>query len=245
MIYVTGDTHGDWKTRLNKCSFPEQEEMVKDDYVIVLGDFGIWDDSDLERRNLDWLNNRKFTTLFISGNHSNYDILNRFPVEKWNGGNVNFIRSNVIHLRRGQVFDIDGTTFFTFGGAASHDISDGILEIGDLKIKEWSRNPNKMFRINHKSWWKEEMPSEEEIQEGICSLNDVGNKVDFILTHCAASSTAALLSHGLYKPDSLTDYFEEIKNKVEFKKWLFGHYHDNKAVNDKEILLYDQIVRIA
>ena len=102
-----------------------------------------------------------------------------------------------------------------------------------------------MFRINHKSWWKEELPSEEEMQEGIYNLNDSGNKVDFIFTHCAASSTAALLSHGLYKPDSLTDYFEEIKNKVEFKKWLFGHYHDNKAVNDKEILLYDQIVRIA
>lgn len=245
MIYVTGDTHGNWKLRLNKYAFPEQKEMTKNDYVIVLGDFGIWDDSDLERRNLDWLNNRKFTTLFISGNHSNYDILNRLPVEKWNGGSVNFIRSNVIHLRRGQVFDIDGITFFTFGGAASHDISDGILEIGDLKIKEWSKNPNKMFRINHKSWWKEEMPSEEEIQEGICSLNDVGNKVDFILTHCAASSTVALLSHGLYKPDTLTDYFEKIKSKVEFKKWLFGHYHDNKTINDKEILLYDQIVRIA
>ena len=66
MIYVTGDTHGDWKSRLNKDAFPEQREMTKDDYVIVLGDFGIWDNSDREKRNLDWLNNRKFTTLFIS-----------------------------------------------------------------------------------------------------------------------------------------------------------------------------------
>lgn len=245
MIYVTGDTHGNWKSRLNGYAFPEQKQMTKDDYVIILGDFGIWDDSDRERRNLDWLNNRNFTTLFISGNHSNYDILNALPVKQWNGGNVNFIRSNVIHLRRGQIFNIDETTFFTFGGASSHDISDGILEIGNPRIKEWSKDPNKMFRINHKSWWKEELPSEEETQEGIYNLNDAGNKVDFIFTHCAASSTAALLSHGLYKPDSLTDYFEEIKNKVEFKKWLFGHYHDNKAVNDKEILLYDQIVRIA
>ena len=244
MIYVTGDTHGDWKSRLNVYAFPEQKEMTKDDYVIILGDFGIWDDSDMERRNLDWLNNKNFTTLFISGNHSNYDILNSLPVEQWNGGNVNFIRSNVIHLRRGQVFDIDGTTFFAFGGASSHDISDGILEIGDPRIKGWSKDPNKMFRVNHKSWWKEELPSEEEMQEGICNLDDVSNKVDFILTHCASSSTVALLSHGLYKPDTLTNYFEEIRSKVEFKKWLFGHYHDNKAINDKEILLYDQIVRI-
>lgn len=245
MIYVTGDTHGDWKTRLNKCSFPEQEEMAKDDYVIILGDFGIWDDSDRERINLDWLNNRNFTTLFILGNHSNYDILNALPVKQWNGGNVNFIRSSVIHLRRGQVFCIDGTTFFAFGGAASHDISDGILEVGDPKIKIWEKDPDKIFRINHKTWWKEELPSKEEMQEGVNNLVNHNNEVDFILTHCASSSTAALLSAGLYKPDILTSYFEQIRMLVDYKKWLFGHYHDNKAVNDSEILLYDQIIRIA
>lgn len=245
MIYVTGDTHGDWKSRLNEYAFPEQKEMTKDDYVIILGDFGIWDNSDRERRNLDWLNNRNFTTLFVSGNHSNYDILNGLPVEQWNGGNVNFIRSSVIHLRRGQVFCIDGTTFFAFGGAASHDISDGILEIGDPRIKTWKKDPDKMFRINHKSWWKEELPSKEEMQEGVNNLVNHNNEVDFILTHCASSSTAALLSAGLYKPDILTSYFEQIRMLVDYKKWLFGHYHDNKAVNDSEILLYDQIIRIA
>ena len=44
--------------------------MTKDDYVIVLGDFGIWDNSKRENYNLDWLEDRPFTTLFISGNHS-------------------------------------------------------------------------------------------------------------------------------------------------------------------------------
>lgn len=220
MIYVTGDTHGDWKSRLNEYAFPEQKEMTKDDYVIILGDFGIWDNSDRERRNLDWLNNRNFTTLFVSGNHSNYDILNGLPVEQWNGGNVNFIRSNVIHLRRGQVFDIDGITFFAFEGASSHDISDGILEIGDPRIKTWKKDPDKMFRINHKSWWKEELPSKEEMQEGINNLVNHNNEVDFILTHCASSSTAALLSAGLYKPDILTSYFEQIRMLVDYKKWL-------------------------
>ena len=41
MIWVTGDTHGDWIHRVNMDSFPEQREMSKDDYVIILGDF--WD----------------------------------------------------------------------------------------------------------------------------------------------------------------------------------------------------------
>ena len=45
IIWVTGDTHGDWIHRVNMDSFPEQREMSKDDYVIILGDFGIWRDS--------------------------------------------------------------------------------------------------------------------------------------------------------------------------------------------------------
>ena len=35
---------------------------------------------------------------------------------------------------RGQVFTIDDKTFFTFGGAQSHDIRDGILETDDPRI---------------------------------------------------------------------------------------------------------------
>lgn len=32
MLYVTGDTHGDWMSRLNTDAFPEQKTMTKDDY---------------------------------------------------------------------------------------------------------------------------------------------------------------------------------------------------------------------
>ena len=122
VIWITGDTHGDWIHRLNMDSFPEQREMTKDDYVIVLGDFGIWRDSPQQRWNLNWLEERRFTTLFIDGNHECYDILDSYPVEEWHGGKVHFIKPSVIHLMRGQIFDIDGLKFFTFGGAASHDI---------------------------------------------------------------------------------------------------------------------------
>lgn len=245
MIYVTGDTHGDWVHRLNMASFPEQKEMTKDDYMIVCGDFGIWDDSPAEQWNLAWLEQRNFTTLFVDGNHSNFDMLNSHPVNEWNGGKVHFIRSSVIHLMRGQIFDIDYKKIFTFGGAASHDISDGILEINDPRLKTWKKNPNKMYRVNHVSWWKQEMPDEEEMAEGRENLELAGNKVDFVVTHCTASSTAALLSHGLYKPDKLTEYLETIRYGIYYKYWFFGHYHDNKNVTSKDICLYDQIVRIS
>ena len=40
MIFITGDIHGDPR-RLNTYCFPEQKEMTKDDFVIILGDFGL------------------------------------------------------------------------------------------------------------------------------------------------------------------------------------------------------------
>ena len=123
-------------------------------------------------------------------------------------------------------------------------IDDGILEIGDPRIKEWSRDYYKMFRINHVSWWAEEMPSDTEMQNGLNNLAMADNKVDFIITHCCASSTQALMSHGFYKADELTNYLETIRINIDFKRWFFGHYHDNKAINEKEILLYEQIIRI-
>ena len=247
MIFVTGDTHGDLMSRLSTRSFFEQKDMNADDenYVIICGDFGgVWDASNREKYQLDWLAEKPFVTLFVAGNHENYDLLNSYPVSEWHGGRIQFIRSNVIHLLRGEIYEIEGKTFFTFGGARSHDIDDGILEVGDPRIKEWSRNRYKMFRINHISWWTEEMPSEAEMQNGLNNLDAAGNKVDFIITHCCSSSTQALMSHGFYKPDELTNYLETVRINTDFKRWFFGHYHDNKAINEKEILLYEQIVRI-
>lgn len=245
MIWITGDTHGDWVHRLNMDSFPEQKEMTKDDYVIICGDFGIWDDSPAEQWNLTWLEQRSFTTLFVDGNHSNFDMLDSYLVDEWHGGKVHFIRPSVIHLMRGQIFDIDYKKIFTFGGASSHDINDGILELDDPRLKAWRKDPNKMYRINHISWWKEEMPNEKEMAEGRENLELAGNKVDFIITHCASSSTQAILSGGFYEPDKLTNYLETIKSGIDYKRWFFGHYHINQAVSDKDISLFEQIIRIS
>ena len=87
------------------------------------------------------------------------------------------------------------------------------------------------------------MPNEEEMDEGSTNLSVAGNKVDFILTHCTASSTQALMSGGRFKPDKLTNYLERVRCTTEYTRWLFGHYHTNMAVSDKDICLYKRIVR--
>ena len=39
MIFITGDTHGDF-TRFSSENFPEQKSMSTEDIAIVCGDFG-------------------------------------------------------------------------------------------------------------------------------------------------------------------------------------------------------------
>lgn len=251
MIFITGDCHSNFE-RFNTENFPEQKEMTKDDYVIICGDFGgVWDkgiSGKAETWWLNWLENKPFTTLFVDGNHENFDRLYSYPVEKWNGGKVHKIRPSVIHLMRGQVYLIDEKKIFTFGGAKSHDISGGILEPEDPKYKLKKKQLDKgwePYRINHVSWWAEEMPSRAEMEEGRRNLAEHDNDVDFIVTHCCSSGTQACLGGGMFTPDDLTNYFQVLRETVQFKKWFFGHYHDNKNVNAEEILLYEQIIRIA
>ena len=251
MIYITGDCHGNFE-RFNASIFPEQNEMTKEDYVIICGDFGgVWnkdEESPTETMVLDWLDCKPFTTLFVSGNHENFDRLMTYPVESWHGGHVQKIRPSVIHLMRGQVFELDGKKIFTFGGATSHDIDGGILEPDDPHYKKKKKILDKGFkpyRINHVSWWKEEMPTLAEMAKGRENLQKHQMEVDFIVPHCCSSSTQALLSRGTYTPDALTDYLEEIRRRVKFKKWFFGHYHDNKNVNADERLIWEQIIRVS
>lgn len=126
MIFITGDTHGGFQ-RFSVDNFPQQKQMDRDDYVIITGDFGgVWDDSPKEAYWLKRLEEKPFTTLFADGNHENFDRLNEFPVQQWHGGKVHCIRPHILHLMRGQIFEINGITFFTMGGASSHDIQDGV-----------------------------------------------------------------------------------------------------------------------
>ena len=73
----------------------------------------------------------------------------------------------------------------------------------------------------------------------------VDNKVDVIITHCCPSSIQKLLDDDKYSTNTLTDYLEQIHQAVEYKKWYFGHYHRNRNMSDKDILLYRQFLRIS
>ena len=266
-IFITGDTHGDVK-RFSMESFPEQKEMTKDDFVVILGDFGlIWEKEETkdEKYWLDWLEKKSFTTLFIDGNHENHARLSAFPVSEWHGGKVHKIRPSVIHLMRGEVYDIDGARCFAFGGAPSHDITGlateeelkknyaaGILNRDDpdfkKKVKEMekrSRDGESMaYRVRNESWWDGEIASEEEFENAKANLEKVHNKVTFVFSHDAPSSTVAIMYMGAFPPNIQSRYLEELRWNLDYKVWFFGHYHENRRVTEREICLYEQITQI-
>ena len=247
MIFATGDTHGNFQ-RFGTKHFPEQKEMSQSDHVIICGDFGgVWFGDSRGDEALDWMERLPFTLAFVDGNHENYDAIESYPVEEWHGGKIHRIRPHVLHLMRGQIFELEGYRFFTMGGARSHDIEDGILELDDpnfeRKLLMLRRKQGAQFRINHISWWEQELPSDEEYAEARRNLDRCGWQADYIITHCAPTSTAMIESRH-NEADRLTDFLQKVKEKAEYSYWLFGHYHDNRAIDSKHILLWEQIVQI-
>lgn len=242
MIFITGDIHADPR-RFSSKNFPTGKELTKDDYVIILGDFGlVWDqeESEYEEYWLNWLDNKPWTTLFIAGNHENFDRLEKFPIERWNGGRVSKIRPSILYLQYGDVFELEGKRFLSLGGARSHDIDHGILDPADYETEEELvaacreieyKHGGKMmarYRIKGVSWWEQELPTWGEIHHAFNMLLDNNYRVDYVLSHEAPADAFYMLSHGEYKIDSYSNFLEQIRNLITYKMWFFGHYHVDK-----------------
>lgn len=224
---ISGDTHGTLDLGKVIRFFNENEKKyTKDDYLIIVGDVGICGfHAEEEKKTREVFRNLPVTTLFIDGNHEHFGKLNSYTVEEWNGGKVHFIEDNMIHLMRGQVFDLNGTKFFTFGGAHSVD---------------------KMYRTVGLSWFPEEMPYLAEYEEGWKNLEKVDFKVDYILTHTGPREAVAALGYGLMSDEEieLRQYLQRVADETDFKAWYFGHFHMDTEIEDMFFCLYDELVLI-
>lgn len=223
MIYITGDVHIPTEDvqKLGSKRFPEQKMLGADDYVIICGDFGgVWNGSREEKYWVKWLNDKSFTTLFIDGNHENYDLLDEYEVVSFRGGSAHKITDKVYHLMRGQIFELAGKSVFTLGGATSHD---------------------REYREEGKNWWSKELPSFKEVSNARKNLEHYGQKVDIVITHCAPSSIQKLIAPE-YNTDMLTDFLDILKNQVSYDKWYFGHYHIDREVDQKHTAVFNKII---
>ncbi len=248
-IFLTGDTHGDF-SRLMEGANPALDGLGRQNTLIICGDFGgIWQGGSREKKKLDRLENRPFTTLFVEGNHENFDRLLKLPTERWQGGLVRRVRPHVLHLTRGQVFEIEGKKFFTMGGARSHDIQDGILERSQLMEGDLERlrHEGARVRVNHLTWWRQELPDQQEYQTALENLEQTGWQVDHIVTHCAPTSIQQALFPYSRQPDPLTDFLEQVRQTCRFQSWFFGHYHQDRTAGERQQygLLHEQVIRLA
>ena len=219
MIYVTGDMHGDPE----RLSDPALRRLKKGDILLVCGDFGfVWDGSAAEQKLLRRISRQKYTMAFLDGRHENYDLLAAYPTETWHGGQAQILNERLVHLMRGEIYELEGRTFFTFGGGESDD---------------------REFRIPGKSWWPEEMPTEAQMRHGLERLSAHHNRVDYILTHVPARTAAARLN-----PRSATDgvslFLGGIEDTVQCREWFFGSLHRDRVIGARRRAVFRDVVPI-
>lgn len=236
MIYVTGDTHGTIDIyKLSKTEFPEGYTLTRNDYLIIAGDFGgIWGRKSPkdDKYFIEALYEKRFpwTTLWVDGNHENFDLLEKYPVTEMFGGRVQIISEHCIHLMRGEVYTIDGYKIFTLGGAKSWD---------------------KHRRIERVSWWPQEFLTDAEMANALTNLGKHNWEVDYIVTHAMPNSKMYRIYNFLdINPHiqdktncSVSEFLDTIYEKVKYKRWFFGHYHIDYQF-ENFMALFDAVVPI-
>jgi predicted phosphohydrolase len=242
-IFITGDMHGDYREtshRLGSRLFPKGKDLNKDDIVIITGDFGwLWfPDGHVSYRKdlagLKWLKEKPWTTLFVDGNHENHDILDLLPsIDKFDG-KVGYINDSVFHLKRGEVYNIQGNKFFSFGGAES------TKTYNKRKILE---------QIQGKNWWEREIPSENEFLYALENLKKHNFNIDYILSHTAPIRIVEQVVKSLdcYEHrvnDPVSKMLSDFEKDLNFKKWFFGHFHNNLDFEEKFFCSYARIIEI-
>lgn len=218
MIYVTGDTHGDY----SRFKDPAIKKLKRGDTLIICGDFGFfWDNSRKERSIIRKLTKKGYTIAFLDGCHENFDILEKHPVSDWNGGKARVISDNLIHLMRGQIYTIEDKKIFTFGGGHSQDFD---------------------FRRNSQNWWKREKPSHEEIIEAIENLKLNDNSLDYVITHEPPVSLKDCLNVDVLQRLEVHALFEDIIKTCTYQKWFFGKCHIDKHIPIKFFAVFNNVI---
>lgn len=265
MLYVTGDVHGQFVSKFSFKHNPSMRELDENDILIVLGDCGVpWSNPDLhfydafttpnsfeqDRYVLNWMEQQKYTWLLIAGNHENYDLIKQMPViEKYNGrvrqmSYLGKVYDNIFIVDTPQILTLQKEKCLIIPGAESHDY-DRILDIDKYTKRIIRSNKDKLYRVNHFTWWEDEKVD----QGAVLDLISNGLKVDFILSHDAP---AAVLTS--WKPSGAparinpTDselFLEEVRQTVEYDVWLHGHLHDYiELPHYKTLGLYNDVFRV-
>lgn len=129
---------------------------------------------------------------------------------------------------RGEMYIINNKKLFTFGGGYSID-------------KQGRQNYES--RTNIKVWWEQEFPTQEEIENAYSNLAKDNWSVDYVFTHSAPTNILPLVQEFFIdnvkcEIDIVNKTLENIRQKLDFKHWYFGHYHGEKSIDKNFTMLY-------
>lgn len=222
MIYITGDTHGQFERIENFC---RRYGTGKDDVMIILGDAGINFSGGLrDQIKKEYLESLSVTIFAIHGNHERRPwTIDSYQEKRWHGGVVYYEKEypSLLFAKDGEIFDLDGKKAIVIGGAYSID---------------------KMVRLIYGyGWWPDEQPSEEIKQYVESQLDRLNWKVGVVLSHTTPLKyepiEVFLAGIDQSKVDKSTEeWLDRIEDRLKYEKWYCGHYHTEKKIDRLEIL---------
>lgn len=219
MICVTGDLHGD----ISRFKSPVLKKLKRGDALIITGDFGcIWDGSEKEKKTLKMLGKKKYNILFVEGVHENFDLLKEYPVEQWCGGKTRLISGNLRQLMRGQYYTIAEKTVFAFGGGQSEE-------------------NNSYLEPDEEQKWLKELPTDEELAEGLANLAKHDNTADFIISYEPPARMIEFIDIGTTSRNHINTYLDKVLDTAKFKMWYFGKRHINKLIPPRYHCIFDAV----
>ena len=225
MIYITGDMHGDIQTFKNIMG---KITCKLENTLIVLGDLGAnyyLNKTDKKFKNI--ISQYNINLFVIRGNHDANPANLNYMKEIKKYENIGYIEEeypNIFYAKNGEVYNIENNTFLVLGGAYSVD--------------KWYR-----LEKGYK-WFADEQMTEEEKQN---FWNKNITKVDTILSHTCpyANRPIHLFLTQIDQStvdNSMENFLDEVKLKVEYKNWYFVHYHADEKVEEDMYMLYNGIV---
>ena len=225
-IWLMGDTHGEF-IHIKEFYVQHKDELSEnreDNILIILGDFGA--NYFLNKRDEVFkskIEQYPFTYFAIRGNHEERpSLLAKTYPKEWHKevffNNTVWVENkhpNILYtLDEGGEYEINHQSVLILPGAYSVD---------------------KWFRLqNGWSWFPEEQMSSAEKLQILASLK---RDYDYILSHTCPFSWQPYISDLFLSTvnqdkvdNSMEKFLDTVAITTEWKRWYWGHYHDNRDV---------------
>lgn len=224
MIYITGDTHGDFSRFI---PFINRFHPTGEDVMIILGDAGInYYGGRKDKTIKELANSFPFTTFCIHGNHEKRpETIPSYTKKSYRGGTVYAEEEfpNILFAKDGEIFQFDSYNCIVIGGAYSVD---------------------KFYRLAHGwPWFNDEQPSQ--MTKTYVEQQFRTHAIDIVLSHTCPLSyeprEVFLSQIDESTVDNSTElWLDKLEKTISYKRWYCGHFHTDKVI-DKIRFMFTEI----